>query len=77
MEGDKLPSSIKVPKFVGKADRWPVWRDGMEAIFGALDLHEALDNPRPEDPPAVGAGEGGAVGGGTGGGTGGGGRAPL
>ena len=77
MEGDKLPSSIKVPKFVGKADRWPVWRDGMEAIFGALDLHEALDNPRPEDPPAVGAGEGGAVGGGTGGGTGGGGRAPM
>lgn len=76
MEGDKLPSSIKIPKFVGKSERWAVWRDSMEAIFGALDLYEALDNPRPEDPPTVGAGGGGAVGGGTGGGTGGG-RAPM
>ena len=66
-----MPSSIKIPIFEGKADKWAVWRDSLEAIFGALDLYEALDNPRPEDSPAV-----GAVGVSTGVGTGGG-RAPM
>ena len=79
MDSDK-PLSVRVPKFKGTAERWPAWRDTMEAIMGAYKLINAINNPRPVDAPVVvqaGGGGGGAVvgAGGAGGGDGDGGDA--
>ena len=46
MEGDK-PLSVRLPKFKGTPERWPAWRDAMEAIFGAYKLIGAITAPRP------------------------------
>jgi hypothetical protein len=48
METDK-PLSVRLPKFKGTPEKWPAWRDTMEAIFGAYRLIGAINNPRPED----------------------------
>ena len=52
MDSDK-PLSVRVPKFKGTPERWPAWRDTMEAIMGAYKLINAINNPRPVDAPVV------------------------
>ena len=65
MESDK-PLSIRLPKFRGAAEKWPAWRDAMEAIFGAYKLINAIDTPRPVNAPRPVINEAGAGGGGAG-----------
>ena len=52
MEFDRFPS-IKVPKFKGLPEKWVVWRDGMESLFGGCDLFECIDHARPDDDPGA------------------------
>jgi hypothetical protein len=69
MEDTKL-SVRPASKFKGLADKWPEWRDQMEAFFRGVELYPAIQAPRPDapyppPPPGVGAGgEGGGAGGG-------------
>lgn len=66
-------------KFVGKVEKWPQFRDGLEAFLWALSLGDVLITPRPVPAiPAPGVGAGGAAApGGAGGGGAGGGAAPA
>lgn len=42
MESDKS-LSVRVPRFKGTPEKWPAWRDTMEAIFGAYKLIGAIN----------------------------------
>ena len=68
--GDKL-SNFRLGKFVGKAEKWPQFRDGLEAFLWALNLGDVLITQRPVPAipaPVVGAGGVAAPDGGAGGG---------
>jgi len=68
--GDKL-SNFRLGKFVGKAEKWPQFRDGLEAFLWALNLGDVLITQRPVPAipaPVVGAGRVAAPDGGAGGG---------
>ena len=50
-EDFKMPA--KPFLFKGMPDKWQEWRDLMEGIFWGMDLYQAIESPRPEEPAAA------------------------